>query len=41
MDKRLISEKNRYFIGRYLAEVKFIIGGLGAIALGVALYFVR
>jgi hypothetical protein len=41
MDKKLISEKNRYFIGRYLAGVKFIIAGVGAIALGVALYFVR
>lgn len=38
MDKRLISDKNRYFIGRYLSGFKLIIAGIGAIALGVILY---
>lgn len=38
MDKKLLSEKNRYFIGRYLSGFQFVIAGLGAIALGIILY---
>jgi hypothetical protein len=41
LDKRLISERTRYFIGRYWAGAKLITAGLGAIALGVALYFLQ
>jgi hypothetical protein len=39
LDKKLMSEKSRYFIGRYWAGAKLIIAGFGAIALGAALYF--
>jgi hypothetical protein len=41
LDKKLMSEKTRYFIGRYWAGAKLITAGLGAIALGVALYFLQ
>jgi hypothetical protein len=39
LDKKLLSENTRYFIGRYYAGFQFIIGGLGAIALGLIIYF--
>jgi len=38
-DKKLLSEKSRYFIGRYFAGFQFIIAGLGAIILGLVMYF--
>jgi len=41
LDKRLMSERTRYFIGRYWAGVQLISAGLGAIALAAALYFLR
>jgi len=41
MDKKLFSEKTRYFIRRYWAGLQFIAAGLGAIALGFILYFSR
>jgi len=39
MSKRLLSERNRYLFGRYNAGFKFVIAGLGAIALGLMMYF--
>jgi hypothetical protein len=41
MDKRLFSDKNRYFIGRYWAGVQGIIAGIGAIGLGLILHFAK
>jgi len=41
MDKKMLSEKNRYFIGRYWAGFQGVIAGVGFIALGVALYFLK
>ncbi len=38
-DKKVFSEKNRYFLGRYHAGFQAIIAGLGAIALGLIIYF--
>ncbi len=38
-DKKLLSEKSRYFLGRYYTGFKFITAGLGAIALGLIIYF--
>jgi hypothetical protein len=38
MDKKIFSEENRYFIGRYWSGFGLISAGLGAIALGVILY---
>jgi len=35
LDKKLLSEKNRHFIGRYYAGSQIIIAGLGAILLGL------
>jgi branched-subunit amino acid permease len=40
-DKKLLSEKNRYFIGRYWAGFQGIIAGVGFIALGLALHFAK
>jgi hypothetical protein len=37
LDKKMLSEKNRYFIGRYYAGSQAIIAGLGAILLGLIL----
>lgn len=39
VDKKLISEKDRYLLGRYNAGFQFIIAGVGAIVLGLAIYF--
>jgi len=39
MSKKLLSPRNRYLFGRYDAGFKFIIAGLGAIALGLIMYF--
>lgn len=39
MTKKLLSKRNRYLFGRYDAGFKFIIAGLGAIALGLIMYF--
>lgn len=38
-DKKHLSEKSRYFIGRYWAGSQAIIAGIGAIGLGLILYF--
>jgi hypothetical protein len=38
MDKRLLSEKTRRFIGRYYAGIQFLTAGVGAIVLGLILY---
>lgn len=38
MDKKVFSEKTRYFIGRYYAGLQFIAAGLGAILLGLILF---
>ena len=38
MDKKLFSNKTRYFIGRYYAGLQFIAAGLGAILLGLILF---
>jgi len=39
LDKKLLSEKSRYFLGRYYTGFKFITAGAGAIALGLIIYF--
>jgi len=39
LDKKLLSEKSRYFLGRYFTGFKFISAGAGAIALGLIIYF--
>lgn len=39
LDKNLYSKETRYFISRYVGGLKFIIAGLGAILLGLAIYF--
>jgi hypothetical protein len=39
MDKKLMSEETRYFIGRYFAGIQLTAAGLGAIALGLIIYF--
>jgi hypothetical protein len=39
LDKKIFSEKSRYFIGRYYAGFQFVIAGLGAIALGLIILF--
>jgi hypothetical protein len=39
LDKTSLSERSRYFLGRYYAGFKFITAGLGAIALGLIIYF--
>ena len=39
LDKNLLSEKSRYFLGRYYTGFKFISAGAGAIALGLIIYF--
>ena len=39
LDKKLLSEESRYFLGRYYTGFKFITAGLGAIALGFIVYF--
>jgi hypothetical protein len=39
MDKKLMSEETRYFIGRYYAGIQFMGAGLGAIALGLIIHF--
>ena len=39
LDKKLLSEKSRYFLGRYYTGFKFISAGAGAIALGLIIYF--
>jgi hypothetical protein len=41
MDKKLMSKETRYFISRYFAGIQFIGAGLGAIALGLIIYFSR
>ena len=38
-DKKVLSEKTRYQIGRYLGGTQGIIGGLGLILFGFILYF--
>jgi hypothetical protein len=38
-DKKFLSKKNRYFVGRYWAGSMFITAGLGAMAFGLILYF--
>jgi hypothetical protein len=40
-DKKLFSDKNRYFIGRYWAGLQGVIAGIGFIALGAALYLMK
>ena len=37
-DKKVLSEKDRYIIGRYIGPFQLIAAGLGAIALGLLLY---
>jgi hypothetical protein len=39
LSKTLFSSSTRYFIGRYLSGLQLVGGGLGLIALGVALQF--
>lgn len=39
MDKRLMSEKSRYFIGRYNSGIQFMMAGAAAAFLGAILYF--
>jgi len=34
-----LSEKSRYFLGRYYTGFKIITAGAGAIALGLIIYF--
>jgi len=40
MDKKIfrLSDKTRYFIGRYYAGIQGIIGGLGLVLLGIILF---
>jgi hypothetical protein len=38
-DKKFLSEKHRYFVSRYWTGSSYICGGLGAVALGLILYF--
>jgi branched-subunit amino acid permease len=40
-DKKLLSETNRCFIGRYWAGFQGVIAGAGFIALGLALHFAK
>ena len=40
-DKKHISEKTRYFTGRYLNGLKLIGGGLGLVVLGFIIYFAK
>jgi hypothetical protein len=40
-DKKLLSEKNRYFIGRYWAGFQGMIAGVGFVALGLVLHFAK
>jgi hypothetical protein len=40
-DEELLSENNRYFIGRYWAGFQGMIAGVGFIALGLALHFAK
>lgn len=37
-DKKLISKKDRYFLGRYNDGIQFIIAGLVAIFIGLVIY---
>jgi hypothetical protein len=39
LDKKLFSEKSRYFLGRYFSGIKLMAAGAGAIVLGLILYF--
>jgi hypothetical protein len=39
LDKKLFSERSRYLLGRYYAGLRFVITGLGAIALGLIIHF--
>src|SRR5216684_3697860 len=39
LDKKLLSERSRYFLGRYYTGFEFITAGLGAFALGLIIYF--
>ena len=39
LDKKLLSEKSRYFIGRYWVGSQSVIIGIGAIILGLILYY--
>jgi uncharacterized membrane protein YphA (DoxX/SURF4 family) len=39
LDKKIFSARSRYFIGRYYAGFQAVIAGLGAIALGLIIYF--
>lgn len=39
LDKKVFSEKTRYFLGRYYAGLQFMAAGLGAILLGLIIYF--
>jgi hypothetical protein len=41
IDAKLISDKNRYFISRYVEGWRFIIAGQGATALGIALLLMK
>jgi hypothetical protein len=38
-DKKFLSERHQYFVGRYWAGSMFIIAGFGAMALGLILWF--
>jgi hypothetical protein len=38
-DKKVLSERDRYIIGRYIGPFKLIAAGLGAISLGLILHF--
>ncbi len=39
IDKKLIFDKSRYIIGRYIGTIQLVIAGFGAIGLGMILYF--
>jgi hypothetical protein len=38
-DKKYLSQKSRYFIGRYWSGMQGMIAGIGAVGLGLILYF--
>jgi hypothetical protein len=40
-DKKVLSGRQRYIIGRYIGPFQLIVAGLAAIALGLILYFAQ
>jgi hypothetical protein len=41
IDKKLLSERSRYFLGRYSAGIELMAAGAGAIFLGIVLFLTK